>query len=314
MKKFFSIAVAILFTLSLAACGNSSTDGPQPPSNVSTGNTNTSTNNVAVNPSGENEPSATGSAHPTEATATISETVLVDESGVKITAKSLEPNGIFGPEIKLLIENNTDKDLTFQSRNASVNGYMVETMMSVDVASGKKANDTLTFMDTDLQACGIETIADTAFSFHIFTSDTWEDYLDTPQLQLETSAAKAYVYAYDSSGDTVFDGNGVKIVVKGLSEDNSIFGPGIIVYMENAGNNAVTVQARDVSINGFMVDAMFSVDILPGKHAVDAVTFLSSALEENGIEVIESIDLSFHIFDCVTWDTIVDTDIISMTF
>ena len=75
-----------------------------------------------------------------------------------------------GPAIKLLIENNNETGYTVQAWGASVNGYMVETMLSSDVAACKKANDELVFMDSDLEAAGITTIADVEFYFHIFLS------------------------------------------------------------------------------------------------------------------------------------------------
>lgn len=91
--------------------------------------------------------------------------MLVDKGGVKITAKSLSTDEIFGAELKLLIENNSGKDLTIQCRNASVNGYMVEPMMSVDIVNGRKANDAITFMDSDFDACGITAIEEVELSF-----------------------------------------------------------------------------------------------------------------------------------------------------
>ena len=70
----------------------------------------------------------------------IEEQVLYDENDIKITATGIE-DGWLGTELKLLIENNTDQSITVQAKNANVNGYMVTTMMSADVAAGKKAND-----------------------------------------------------------------------------------------------------------------------------------------------------------------------------
>lgn len=297
MKRVLSLVIVALLVLSFSACGSVSTGDLQEPSGISSNNGNSNENQTAT---------------PQEAT--ITETVLVDEAGVKITAKSLDTKGFMGPEIKLLIENNSGKDLTFQCRNASVNGYMVEPMMSVDVVNGKKANDSLTFMNSDLELCGITEIADMEFSFYIFTTADWEDYLETPLIQLKTSLADSYQYTYDDSGDVAYEGNGVKIVVKGLSEDMSIMGPSVVVYIENTGDKDVTVQTRDVSVNGFMLDPIFSCDIGAGKHAVDTITFMSSDFEENGISAIESLELSFHIFDFDSWDTIVDTDVISLTF
>ncbi|MDD6160755.1 MAG: hypothetical protein PUB51_06475 [Oscillospiraceae bacterium] len=305
MKRTLAIILALMLAMSLVACGGSSGGEVKEPSNVTTGNNTEDTQQVEQTEKNE---------EPEKTEVTISETVLVDEAGVKITAKRLATDGIFGPEIKLLIENNSGKDLTFQCRNASVNGYMVETMMSVDVVNGKKANDGLTFMESALEACGIDAIADMEFAFHIFDMAEWETYLDTNAIQIKTSIADTFEYTYDDSGDLAYEGNGVKIVVKGLAEDASIFGPSIVVYIENTGNKDVTVQTRDVSINGFMVDALFSCDVVAGKRAVDTITFMDSDLEENDIAAIENVELSFHVFDMAEWETIVDTEVVNITF
>lgn len=321
MKRTLSIILTTLLLSSLVACGNSSTNDVQAPTSVSTnGVTDTEPSNAPEPTLSEDssslvEPEVSNNQTVLEEQEiSITETVLVDEAGVKITAKSLNLDGFMGAELNLLIENNSGKDLTFQSRNASVNGYMVETMMSVDIVDGKRANDTLIFLNSDLEACGIETIADMEFSFHIFTSADWDEYLDTAQIQLKTTIADTFEYTFDSNGHIAFDENGIKIVVKGLSEDDSIFGPGIIVYIENNSNQNITVQTRDVSVNGFMVTPIFSSDVIIGKHAIDSITFLSSELEENAISTFETIELSFHIFDLSDWQTIVDTDVVTITF
>ena len=308
MKKIFAFSLVAAMCVVFAACGGSGTSSQkeQPSQQNTQGQTESSNSSSATT----QEPATT----PDPKNVTISETVLLDEANVKVTAKSLETGGIFGPEIKLLIENDSGKDLTFQCRNSSVNGYMIDTMMSVEVGDGKKANDSLTFTKSDLKEAGIEIIADIDFSLHIFTTEGWETYLDTPQIQIETSAAEAYEYMFDDSGDLAYSGEGIKIVTRGLSEDQSILGPSIVVYIENNSDENVTVQARDVSINGFMVDTIFSSDVLMGKRVVDTITFLSSDLEENGITSIEDVELSFHIFDSAGWDTVVDTDPITLTF
>ena len=41
---------------------------------------------------------------------------------------------------------------------------------------------------------------------------------------------------------------------------------------------------------------------------------MESSLEENGIEEITEIELSFHIINSDTWDKIVDTDPVQINF
>lgn len=245
--------------------------------------------------------------------AEIEETVLLEESGIRITAKSLDMDDIFGPQVKLLIENESDANVTVQCSSASVNGYMVDTMMSVDVVSGKKANDALTFLDSDFEKCGITTIADMELVFHVFDSSSWETILDSEPISLKTTAAEGFTYTFDESGQVAYESDEVTIRVMGLIDD-PIWGPSIRVSIENKGTRNLTVQTRDVSINGFMVDPMFSSDVNAGKHAIDDITFMDSDLENNDITEIETVELSFHFFDWETWENNVDTEVVSITF
>ncbi len=318
MKKLLTLMLALALVLSLAACviSTDTDEEIKKPSNVEVGETeNNGTNGDNIENSDTNDGNTeNNNQQPSKTEVTIEQTVLLDESGIKITAKSLNMDGLFGPEIKLLIENNSGKNLTVQCRNVSVNGYMVETMMSVDIVNGKKANDNITFMSSDFDACGIIDIADIELSFHIFTTEDWETYLDTDQIQLKTSIADTYHYTFDDSGNVAYNANGIKIIIKGLAEDSSLWGPSIVVYIENNTDKAFTVQSRDVSINGFMIEAIFSCDVMPGKKAVDTITFMESDLEENEINNIENVELSFHVCDAESWDDIVDTDVVKITF
>lgn len=257
--------------------------------------------------------STDNSADTSDNAVTVEQTVLVDQDNVVITATGMDES-VFGPELKLLIENNSDTNLTFQVRNASVNGYMADTMMSEDVAAGKKSNTEITFTTSGLKECGIDTFANMEFSFHIFTTDGWDDYLDTDAITVETSAAATYTQTIDDSGEVFYDSDGIKIVGKGLSSDDSIFGPGLIIYIENNSDTDRTVQVRDTSVNGFMIDTVMSQDVVAGKKAITAVTFLSSSLEENSITDITFVETSFHIFDTEDWSNEIDTDPITINF
>ena len=243
----------------------------------------------------------------------IEEQILYDGNDIKITATGME-DSIWGTELKLLIENNSSKTITVQARNCNVNGYMVTTMMSADVASGKKANDSLTFETSGLKESGIEQIATMEFYFHIFDTETWDTIVDTDVITVSTSIAEGYVQNYDDSGEVLVETDGVKIIGKGLSASDSFWGPGVILYIENNSDKNITVQVRDVSINGFMVTSSMSEDVVAGKKAISAVQFFSTDLEDNGIDDITSVELYFHVFEAETWDTIVDTDVITIQF
>ena len=311
MKKFKVLALCLVMSLfAMMALGSGSSSSGADKEISSVGSTDSSNSNTADTEATVEVENTTQS---TEAGVTVDETVLLEQDGIKITATGMD-DGLFGTELKLLIENDSSTNLTFQARNASVNDYMVDTMMSEDVAAGKRANTSRTFSTSGLKDCGIDTIANMEFSFHIFTTDGWDDFLDSDIISLDTSAAGSYTQNYDDSGEVFYDKDGIKIIGKGLSSNDSFFGPGLIVYIENNSSKNFTVQVRDTSVNGFMIDTSMSEDVIVGKKAITAVTFFSSSLEENGITDITSIETSFHVFDMESWDTIVDTDPITINF
>lgn len=109
-----------------------------------------------------------------------SSSVILDSQGVKITAKGITEDEDLGPQLKLLIENNSGKDLEIQCRDAAVNDFMVETTISAVVLNGKKANDKIIFDKASLEENGIKDISKIEFSFHIFEKGKFDTtYLDS---------------------------------------------------------------------------------------------------------------------------------------
>ena len=184
--------------------------------------------------------------------------------------------------------------------------------MSSDIAAGKKANDSLTFSQTDLEQNGINTIANIEFSLHIFDPESYDTLYDSELIKLNTNLAEGFTQPSDDSGEILYDENAIKIVYKGVNSDNSIFGPEVVLYIENNSEQTITVQSRDTSVNGFMVEPSLSSEITPGNKAISGMTFMSSDLEENNITEFETIETSFHIFN-ENYDTIVDTEPITIT-
>jgi hypothetical protein len=61
-----------------------------------------------------------------------------------------------------------------------------------------------------------------------------------------------------------------------------------------------------------MVNGLMSCDVLPMKKANTSLMFFSSDLEDNGITDLENVELKFHIFNKDTWDTIIDSDVVTL--
>lgn len=237
----------------------------------------------------------------------ITEHVILDKEGIKVTAKSISYDGWLGPEIKLLIENNSSRNVTIQVRKFSINGIMIEPSFSAEVVSGKKINDSISISNRELETAKISTIKDIEFGLEVFDSESWEDIFIESEIKLQTDATD-YVQKYNTEGTLVVDQNNIKIYVLKMNDKDSFWGADVYVYIENNSSQNITVQARDVSINGFMISPSFSSDVTAGKKIYDSITFFESDLKDNDITDIEEIELKFDIFNADSWEDIFKTE------
>jgi len=312
MKKYIIVTYLFVCLFLVIACGSTSNSDSAVPVNENKSVSDTSDNSKSQEVTKDEE-----EALPTETEkefVTVDEQVILDQDGVKVTLKSLSNDDFFGPSLDVLVENNTDKSITVQSRNTTINDVMVETLFSCDVAAGKKANDEITFMDSDLKTAQIETIKDIELVLHIFDTDTWDTIFDSDTINITTSADPSFLQEYDDSGFVALDQNDIKIVIKKLDSEDSFWGADIYVYIENNSQSNATIQLRDVSINGFMTDPIFSCDVVAGKKAFDTISFLESDLADNDIQSIDELEFAFHIYNMDNWNAIYDSEVISVSF
>lgn len=303
MTKMSRILLALLLVFVMVfatACGG---DGEiKQPANVngdSSGETNgTGTNNDSGSSDEE---------------VTIAETVLYEADGIKVTAKSLA-DGLLGTEVKLLIENDSSKNILITSSSVSANGYMMPTAaLYAEVAAGKKANESLTLMSSELDQCGIETLVEMQFYLQIQDPETWETIKTTDLITLATSVT-GYTQTVDDSGDVLYNENGYKVVCKGLKQD-IIWDGTVVFYMENNSNKAVSIYAENVSVNGFMQEVGLWSDLRPSTKMIDGMSMIDlSDLEITNIDEIKTIEFNLRIVDAETWEDIVTTDAMTLNF
>ncbi|WP_160637376.1 catabolite control protein A [Pseudoflavonifractor sp. 60] len=293
MKKRFAILLAAVMLLS--ACGGPTSPGTSSSeSSASSGQTSVSASTQVPG----------GNAVQFEPSATVEETVLVDESDVKITATGLKYTA-YDVKLSLAIENNSDKNLSFYSGTLgyncnSVNGYMVDDgYLNADIAAGKKSNETVSFSVDELTLLGISDIADIELGFNI-TDDQYNDYLLTGPRQLKTSIADSYNYEEDTyrqaiadnvpalgfaldydSENEVYDQKGIHVISQTLVT-NSSGEQALLVEIENTSSDTVYVSVGDITINGLGVQSgNWSTDwISAGKHRVVTIN-LSSVLDKS---------------------------------
>lgn len=292
MKKFLGLMLVCILVLSLSACFESPTQTPIKDND---------------SPSTSTEEPSTPSLEPEDQDVaedpdvTIEETILLDQDGLVITAKKLVDDPIWGIGLQVLIENNTEDNLGVQCNSLIVNNYMITDLFSSSVAAGKKANETIYLSSTELEAAGIKTISDIVVSFHVFEDDSYSTLFDTDEIEIQTSAYGTVEQPAMDDGKELFNQDGIRIIGRYVEED-SFWGAGVLLFIENNYGENIIVQCDNMSINGFMVTPYFSSTVNDGRMALSDITILSSDLEDNGIEKIEDIELVFHIINPDTFE------------
>ncbi|MBQ7064782.1 MAG: catabolite control protein A [Firmicutes bacterium] len=238
----------------------------------------------------------------------ISETVLYDQDGVKITATGLE-YGNYSAMLELLFENNSEKDLEFYAGTRgyscnAVNNYMFSGgYLSTSVTSGKKATDTMKYDYSSLQLNGINEIAELTVGFqiqdkeknavytgplqiktscydtHDFEKDSFIDAMKHPALQAE------YEYTLEFNSESVLmDSGNVSLVseclIRNVDEEETLF-----LEFDNQGEELYEIAIRDIAINGILVSsgAWSYESINAGKKCITDIQ-LDSVLDSNFLE------------------------------
>ena len=302
MKKRTKVLAAILcLTLFAGMAMGSGSSGET--KDVASSDGSETTADSSINDGAENSSSKTD--------VSIDESVIVDQDGIKIIATEYVSDSIMGDGIKLLVENNSDKDYTVGCDALIVNDYMITDLFVSEIAAGKKANETMYLSSSSLSAAGIENVGKIEMYFHAYDSEM--NYLfKNVYTELHTSEFDNMDTTPNDAGTELYNENGIKIVGKTVDED-SFWGTAILLYTENTSGKNVGISVDDMSINGFMMSPFFSTTVYDGKKSIDEITVFSSDLEANGIESIEDVELKFHIYDADSYSTIADSDTITFT-
>lgn len=239
---------------------------------------------------------------------------IINEKGIIVRVKELKIKDYYGPQLFFEVENNTKKDICIQSKDVYVNGYAVSPTMSMDISSRTKNTDMMIFSAVEMEARGIETLTDLEFRLTIFEADSYDNILLSDPIHIQTDEAGDYEQIYDDEGEMIYEENEIKIIGKELLTEDRVYGPDLVLYIENNSDTDISIQVWEASINGITLPASMFSDTAPGKKDLNSVSFNDSDLEANGIDDIESIEISFIIEDALNDTLIEETEPIKLTF
>lgn len=232
--------------------------------------------------------------------------VLLQQSGVTITAQEYVSDSFWGDGIRILTENQSGHNITVGCTALMVNDYMITDLFAVNVADGKKDQSVIYFLSSELKAAGIERIGKIEIYFHIYDSDSWDDLYNSGCITIQTSDYDNMDSTPDDMGQELYNANGIRIVGKEVDED-SFWGMAVLLYIENNSGRNIVVSCDDLSVNDYMMTPLFVSTVYNGKKAIDDITIFSSELEENGITHLERVEFTLQIRDNDTYEMISDT-------
>ena len=313
MKKFVISLLAASLVFSCCACGGTESGA----SSVAASSVTSETTGTVDETTTETNPEETVDRSQFKIKSfntepTIEETVLVDESGVKITATGLEYTD-YEAILHVKIENNTESEIdVLANGGASVNNYMVPAYMHCNVLAHDVAENSVDLDYDELELYGIYQIAEIGIHFAVDDDDLNE--LADITSYVKTSIAETYVFDTKSyqntitdpqtvdqynyeilnwSADTVFDQYGVQFVSE-LFMKNVDGERALMIEVYNGNDVTVSVGFEALNINGDEINnhSLEWDDIDPGKYAIMSIDVDGFIDQEDELDAEKYTDIS----------------------
>lgn len=240
----------------------------------------------------------------------LSEQVIHDSDGIRITVKGMEENTMAGTRIRVLVENGTVHNIAFSGDLFVVNGVTMPGYLYTEVAAGMKSNDAIELYSDALDAAGIVEIGTLqGADARIVDTDTYETLAAVP-FTLETAYAQGLKYTPDESGVELFRAEDITVIAQVISEE--FYGRTARLLVKNDSDDDIIVEAENISVNGYTVDAWLYDMVCEDTVRYCQLDLFETGLAENGIERIETITFRLNILDAEDYETVARSELLTV--
>ena len=267
---------------------------------------------------GDREPVETGD---------IAETVVLDQKGVKITAKGIayseDADEVW---LDLTVENGSKQELAIDTRDLYVNTFYVSPSTFIPIAyeSGISYDDVIVPAGESrdfnvglnyLRDKCIDTIFEVELQMAAYVRTETEDGYENEEFAVgEPVSFKTSLYSedvsYDPEGTVLYDEDGLRVAVI-RAENNEYMGPQIFVYAYNSGKEDAAVELAEVKLDGETVDGACGLYVVAGKRSVESVWL---DLDYENLPVVREAELTFRTMDMESWEPAVIFDPVTVPF
>lgn len=233
------------------------------------------------------------------------ELVVIDNDSVTIIISDIEPDNMWGYTLKVFLENKlTDKDIMVSLDHTAVNGIQTEPLFASKVDRAKKSTDEINFIDSDLKNALNDEFRKIELTFKVYDYDDWmaDDiaYETITIYPLGEQAASTYQREALDTDLVLVENEDALVIVTDIEEDG-LFGFSVNLYLLNKSDKEIMFSADGVSVNGFMADPFWAKSLKSSYSGFSQMWWSESTLEENGIEEVNEIEMTFSMSDANDW-------------
>lgn len=173
---------------------------------------------------------------------------LYSGNGISVTLQDASTSGLM-----LHIDNQSAENIHVYGESAVINGFTFPALLMQDVYTDKTANTEIHIDPAALEAANVSTIADMSLYIHI----TGESGSDIYSGRVGAAIDSTYSQPVDSSGVIVYSTDDYFIAARAYDLDTPSCAA--LIYVENNTDNRLSLTCNSLSINGVMLDGMFTM-------------------------------------------------------
>lgn len=279
MKKLLALTLCLGLILSLAACGQ-------------------------ADPAATEETVMNTIPEPTIEIVAFEPIVLVDNEILSLTIVD-HANGEDNNVTTIRFENKSDKTLSLNLQDLSVNDLMFPNAGIIQTLAPQESNEDVIFLTWDeLLAKGIQEVTALEFKICAYDADNYaEDALFEDIFSFYPNGEEAVTEYVRPTTDNEFvvtggDDYSMIILATGTDEEGNFFAT---VYLENNTETNLSFTVEEGKINGSDCDPFWIYNVSAGKKAITSIIWEASALEKVGASTVTTVSLELRASDADNW-------------
>lgn len=228
--------------------------------------------------------------------------VLVDNDQVSVTVIDFGYNSAGGYEADIYVVNKTsDTVLSIDLSDVSINGVMIDPAYATHVLAGKSQFSTVSWYSSALSNNFIEDVTDIEAKLTVDDYNDWfaDDIVSKVVNIYPKGESQAVKYVRESRDTDVIlvDNEYVTITVIKMGLDSYGNLDIELCIVNKTSDIKLQISVDDESVNGFMMDPFYATSVASGKVKFSTISWSSTALSNNGITEVETIEFTLEVDD-----------------